>query len=224
MHAMARHPKPLAEPTETTLREAALTYLARYAATRTGLLRVLDRKIARWAASNEGDSHRAADARAAARRVVARLVESGAVSDAAFAKSRGRSLQRAGKSARAIGAHLAARGVSRELATKSVPGSPEQELAAAVIHARRRRLGGFRTKPDSPDLRRREFAAMARAGFAQSVASQALRLDRDEAETLIATFRANLRGVDSRKARALPWTRHAGGVLRTTGPEAPDPL
>ena len=23
---------------------------------------------------------------------------------------------------------------------------------------------------------------------------------------------------------ALPWTRHAGGVLRTTGPEAPDPI
>ena len=30
--------------------------------------------------------------------------------------------------------------------------------------------------------------------------------------------------IDSpRKARALPWTPHAGGVLRTTGPEAPDP-
>jgi regulatory protein len=192
MHAMARRPRPLAELTETTLREAALAYLARYTATRTSLLRVLDRKIARWAAAAENEAHGAPDLRAAARRVVARLVESGAVSDAAFAESRGRSLQRAGKSARAIGAHLAARGVSRDLASASVPGSPEQELAAAVIHARRRRLGGFRTKPDSPDLRRREFAAMARAGFAQSVAGQALRLDREEAETLIATFRANL--------------------------------
>jgi regulatory protein len=190
---MARRPKPLAELTEATLREAALTYLARYAATRTGLLRVLDRKIARWAAAADAEAqHAAPDLRAAARRVVARLVETGAVSDAAFAQSRGRSLQRAGKSARAIGAHLAARGVSRELATESVPGSPEQELAAAVIHARRRRLGGFRTKPDSPDLHRRELAAMARAGFTQSVASQALRLSRDEAETLIATFRATL--------------------------------
>jgi regulatory protein len=189
---MARRPKPLAELTEATLRDAALAYLARYAATRTGLLRVLDRKIARWAAASEGEAHAAPDLRAAARRVVARLVETGAVSDAAFAESRGRSLQRAGKSARAIGAHLASKGVSRELATESVPGSPEQELAAAVIHARRRRLGGFRTKPDSPDLRRRELAAMARAGFAHSVASQALRLSRDEAETLITTFRAEL--------------------------------
>ena len=192
MYAMARRPKPLAELTEATLRESALAYLARYAATRTGLLRVLDRKIARWAASAEGEAHAAPDLRAAARRVVARLVESGAVSDAAFAQSRGGSLQRAGKSARAIGAHLASKGVPRELAIESVPGSPEQELAAAVIHARRRRLGGFRTKPDSPDLRRRELAAMARAGFAHSVASQALRLSRDEAETLITTFRAEL--------------------------------
>jgi len=189
---MARRPKPPAEPTEATLREAALLYLARYAATRQGLLRVLDRKIARWTASGEGDSHRAADARAAARRVAARLAESGAVSDAAFAQSRGRSLQRAGKSARAIGAHLSAKGVSREIAAESVRASPEKELAAAAIHARRRRLGAFRTGADSPELRRRELASMARAGFAQAVASQALRMSREDAEALIATFRAAL--------------------------------
>jgi regulatory protein len=193
MGGMARQPrKAPPEPTEAALREAALAYLARYTATRAGLLRVLDRKIARWAASDEGDSHRAADARAAARRVVARLAESGAVSDAAFAQSRGRSLQRAGKSARAIGAHLAARGVSKDLANDSVPADPERELAAAAIHARRRRLGPFRTAAETPELRRRELSSMARAGFAHQVASHALHMSREEAEALIATFRASL--------------------------------
>jgi regulatory protein len=45
---MARNSPPEAGPPpgETALREAALTYLARYSATQTGLLRVLNRRIA----------------------------------------------------------------------------------------------------------------------------------------------------------------------------------
>jgi regulatory protein len=190
---MARTPrKPPATPTEASLREAALVHLSRYAATRSGLLRVLDRKVARWAASDAGDSSVAAAARAAARQVVARLAESGAVSDTAFAEARARTLHRAGKSSRAIGAHLAARGVSGQLATDSARQEPEQELAAAVIHARRRRLGPFRTAAASPELFRRELGSLARAGFGHSVAASALRLTREEAEALIAAFRNEL--------------------------------
>ena len=114
---MARTPtKPPATPTDSMLREAALRHLARYAATQAGLLRVLDRKIARWAASDAGDADQATQARAAARVIVARLAENGAVSDTAFAASRTTSLRRAGKSTRAIGAHLANRGVPQTIA------------------------------------------------------------------------------------------------------------
>jgi regulatory protein len=191
--AMAHKPrKPPATPTEAALHESALAHLARYAATRAGLLRVLDRKVARWAASDAGDADGAAAARAAARAVVARLAESGAVSDTAFAQSRARSLQRAGKSSRAIGAHLATRGVASSLAAESSKQDPAHELAAAVIHTRRRRLGPFATGTSSPEAYRRALAALARAGFSHAVASQALRMDRDEAESLIAAFRAAL--------------------------------
>src|SRR5271166_4410996 len=99
-------------PTEAVLHEAALNYLARYGATQAGVIRVLDRRIARWAAVTEDSGERAAEAKAIARRIVARLAETGAVNDGAFAASRARSLQRAGKSGRAIGAHLAAKGVA----------------------------------------------------------------------------------------------------------------
>ena len=185
-----RPPKPPAVPTESTLHEAALAHLARYGGTRAGVLRVLDRRIARWAAATPGAE--AAAARAAARAVVARLVESGAVSDAAYAESRTRSLRRAGKSARAIGAHLAAKGVAGPLARNQSAADPEQELAAAAIHMRRRRLGAFRAGASGPDQMRRDLGALARAGFAQDVARRALALDAEAAEALITAFRAGL--------------------------------
>ena len=40
-------------PDEARLHEAALTHIARYATTRAGLLRVLDRRIDRWARAAE---------------------------------------------------------------------------------------------------------------------------------------------------------------------------
>jgi regulatory protein len=133
-----------------------------------------------------------AEARAAARAVVAALVASGAVNDAAFAASRARSLQRAGKSGRAIGAHLSARGVAQALAQETVPEDSDRELAAAIIHMRKRRLGPFRTAPEKPDTRRKELGSMARAGFPHGIASQALKFSADDAEAIIVAFRAGL--------------------------------
>ncbi len=184
--------KPPALPTESLLHNAALTHLVRYGATQTGLLRVLDRRIARWAASDAGEPEGAAEARAAARRVVAKLAQSGALDDAAFASARSRSLRRAGKSARAIGAHLSARGVSGEIAAALPAPSGEDEVAAAAIHMRRRRAGPFRKAAVGPETARRELASLARAGFGHRVASAALALSAEEAEALIIRYRAGL--------------------------------
>jgi regulatory protein len=191
---MPRTPrKPPSLPTPSLLHEAALAHLARFGATKAGLLRVLDRRIARWAASEAGDPERAAQARRDARAVVATLAESGAVNDEAYAEARARSLRRAGKSGRAIGAHLSAKGVPGDIsAALRAPGQAPDELGAAAIHLRRRRLGPFRTAAEMPETRRRELASLARAGFAQPVAAAALRLTRDEAEALIVSFRAAL--------------------------------
>jgi len=167
-------------------------HLARYGTTRAGLLRVLDRRIARWATLTSAGHEAAAQARQTARQLVARLVESGAVNDQVFAESRARSLLRAGKSGRAIGAHLAAKGVAAALAADAVPDTADGELAAAAIHARKRRLGPWRRAAPAPELTRKELGSLARAGFSHDIARRVLALSADEAEALIRAFRAAL--------------------------------
>ena len=184
-------------PNEATLREAALRHLARYGTTQAGLLRVLDRRVQRWARAvgqagdgePEATAASAAAAAAAARSVVARLAAVGAVDDAAFAASRVRSLQRAGRSRRAIAAHLQAKGVPPDLA--GTPTDPEAELAAALLYARRRRIGPFGGGPAQADpaSRTRDLARMARAGFDVGMALRVLAMSSDEAEPLVAGAR-----------------------------------
>ncbi len=188
-----RGPKPSGPaPTRARLQDAALAHLARFATTEAGLIRVLDRRIDRWAraAGAEGASDPDAIAgaqqagRQAAREVARALVQSGVVNDTAFAGARARSLTRAGRSRMAVSAHLAAKGVPQTVAQAALP-DPESELAAALAYARRRRLGPFRTSEANEDTRRKEMGALARAGFPQPVAQQALRMAPDDAKALV---------------------------------------
>ncbi len=192
----ARKPRPRPAPDAASLHAAALAHLARFAATEAGLTQVLARKVDRWARLAEADAEIVARVVAASRAaiagIVARLAASGAVSDAGFAESRARSLARAGRSSRAIGAHLASRGVSQTLARAASAADEGRELASALIHARKRRMGPWRKTEAGPETRRRELASFARAGYAQDVAMRALRADREEAEAAIAAFRAGL--------------------------------
>jgi regulatory protein len=176
-------------PDETTLHEAALGYLARYAATRATLARMLARRIDRWARAVAPEAAAVAAARAAVARVVERLVAAGAVDDAAFAAARARRLTREGRSAAATAAHLAARGVGADARRAALSDDPAVELAAAVAFIRRRRFGPFRAKPADAEARRKELAALARAGFGQGTARQALGLTREAAEAALARLR-----------------------------------
>jgi regulatory protein len=183
-------------PDEATLRDAALAHLARYATTEAGLRRVLQRRIDRWARAAEAIADRetiaaqTASAMTAARAVIARLAAAGAVSDADFAASRANRLVRAGRSRRAVAAHLAAKGVTAAVAREAAPENDDNELAAALTLARRRRLGPFRTgAPADPTEHRKELGILARAGFPQSVAARALAMDADEAEARVLALR-----------------------------------
>ncbi len=184
-----------AAPNAATLHDAALDYLARYAATEAGLRRVLERRVDRWArqatdADPEAAAAQANAARVVVREVVARLVAAGAVNDVAYAENRARSLVRSGRSRRAAGAHLVAKGVDPATVQSVLPENAQTELAAALVLARKRRIGPFRrgAVPDEAG-RRRELGMLARAGFAQDVARQALAMEADQAETLVNEFR-----------------------------------
>lgn len=197
-------------PDEALLYEAAMAHVARYATTQAGLARVLNRRVDRWARAigdspapeapapeapapeahdPEATAAAVAAARLAVRAVVARLVALGAVNDAAFAASRARSLGRAGRSRVAVAAHLAAHGVAKETAQAALPEDPEADLDAAVLLARRRRIGPFRRVEADAELRRRELGMLARAGFPQPVAVAALDMAPEAAEALVLRLR-----------------------------------
>lgn len=180
-----RKPQAGPAPTEPILREAALTHLARFGTTRAGLIRVLDRRVDRWAQRVEADpetvSAQVSLGRAAARVVADKLVEAGTVDDAAYAASRARNLARAGRSRLAVKAHLQARGVASELVREAVPDDPDTELAAALAFARRRRIGPFRREEPDQAAALKELGTMARAGYSREVANTALRMDAEEA-------------------------------------------
>ncbi|WP_298282627.1 RecX family transcriptional regulator [Acidocella sp.] len=163
-----------------------MTHLTRYAATEMSLTRVLARKIDRWGrlqteAGEEAEEVARAcrGAKGAIAGVIARLKELGVLNDDAFAAARAKRLRREGKSARAVSAHLAAKGV-RGAATEQ---DPARELAAACAYLRRKRAGPFGAAPEQKIL-----AAMARGGFSQATAQRALKLPREEAEALIASL------------------------------------
>ncbi len=192
-------------PDRARLREAALAHLARFAASEAGLLRMLDRRIRRWAqragaegAAPEQVALQSRAARDEARLVAARLVADGVLDDGAYAEARARSLARSGRSRRATLAHLAGRGVDPELARSALPDDPDIDLAAAVLQARRRRIGpyadgegdaGAEAATADPVARNRALAALGRAGFDRDTAERALGLDRAAADALILALR-----------------------------------
>ncbi len=167
-----------------------MNYVARYATTESGLRQVLTRRIDRWAREAEDRDavgEQAATAKAEIAGVVARMVELGLLNDAAFAESRARGLALSGRSRRAISARLMAKGIDAERARAELPDDAADELVSALILARKRRIGPFRTvEPDQ----NRELGVLARAGFPRDVALRALTMEAEEAEEAIRVARA----------------------------------
>jgi regulatory protein len=158
------------------LKDAALHYLGRYAASTARLRQVMTRRIRRSAKANELDPEPLLQE---LERVVAMLTRTGLLNDASFADGRVRSLHRRGGSRRQIAAKLGAAGVAQATTAQALAGLedelPDAEFSAALAYAKRRRLGAFRATPDeSPERRRKDLMAMARAGFALDLARRAL--------------------------------------------------
>jgi regulatory protein len=156
---------------DDALERAALDYLARYAASRRGVERVLTRRIEKRGRLGAGET---GDARAALTRVLDRLAAQGLLDDRRFAEARARSLMARGRSTAAIRAALRDKGVDPARADEAVAGlaeeTPSPDLCAAVALARRRRLGPFRPQDARGIWRDRDLATMARAGFPRDVA------------------------------------------------------
>jgi regulatory protein len=182
-------------PDAASLREAAMSYLARYATTEAGLRQVLLRRVDLWArqaAGRDDVAERTAAARATVPGIVARMVELGLLNDAAFAETRARGLALSGRSRRAITARLMAKGIDPERARTVLPDGEDSELVSALILTRKRRIGPFREAEPGRDKkpnRDKEIGVLARAGFPRDVALRALGMAADEAEEAIRVAR-----------------------------------
>ena len=164
------------------LKEVALDHLARYATSTARLKQLLKRRILRSCKAHELDPE---PLLAELDKVLATLTRAGALNDALFAEGKARSLNRRGGSRRQIAAKLAASGVAGADTARALAQLedelPNAEFAAALAYARRRRLGTFRAKADlSPERRRKDLAAMARAGFSLDFARRALKGEEED--------------------------------------------
>lgn len=158
-------PRPARAPRRITadyLQRAALRYLERYSVPAEQLRRVLARKITMSCRHHGEDPALHA---AALDAVIARCVATGLVDDRRFAEGRVATLRRKGQSSRAVVARLAAKGVSRELASELATAEAGEDMAAALVAARRRRLGPWREPAQRAACRQRDLAALARLGF-----------------------------------------------------------
>jgi regulatory protein len=154
--------RPLDQP---QLHDLALAYVARFATSGGRLSAYLTRKIRERGWAGEGDPDVAA--------LVEAMVGRGYVDDAGFARARGAGMLRRGLGARRIAQTLARDGIEPPLVAEA-SGSAHERRVAALLFARRRRLGPFgagsgaagdgaRIRLD-PATRARQVAAMLRAG------------------------------------------------------------
>lgn len=174
----ARHRprRPPPRPTPERIRNHALFYLQRFAASQARLEAVLLRRAVKGARAHDLDP---AEAAAMVRTVVADLARLGLVDDTRYAEGKARALAAAGRSPQRIAATLRGKGVAPELiahaldhAAAEIAGDPA--LASAVVLARKRRLGPFGPGEGRAERRQRDLASLARAGFSYDIARRVI--------------------------------------------------
>jgi regulatory protein len=163
--------------TDSALEKSALFYLERYAASSGELRRVLLRRVKR-AQMLRAEAAQAAAARQQIETLIERYLASGLLDDRRFAEAQAQSLQRRGASRRRIRQRLAAKGVDRDFVEDALetmaPEGETSEIAAACVLVRRRRLGPYRAAGARKELRQKDLATLARAGFSLDVARRVL--------------------------------------------------
>jgi len=188
----SRKAKPL---TATSLENAAVFYLGRFASSSGNLRRVLMRKVARSTRANPDTD---VDAEAGAKMVdaiIARFVQKGFIDDRAYADQAAASLARRGNSRFSIAGKLAQKGVEAEMVDAAIEtldeDSGSSEVAAACALVRRKRMGPYRLPAKRAEWKDKDLASLARAGFRLDLARRVLKAPD------VAALEAMARGEDS---------------------------
>ena len=163
MAMASRQPrKPRPPLNAARLDELALSYVGRFATSRSKLLSYLNRKLRErgW----NGDREPELDA------LVERLARLGYVNDGAYALSKARSLTSRGYGERRVAQALASAGICDEDRGEARDHAESQAVEAALRFARRRSIGPFAASRPDPREREKALAAMVRAGHRFSLA------------------------------------------------------
>lgn len=155
--------------TESRLWNMLQYYLERYDQPAGHVRRHFLRKISRSTREHGTDGEALTEALDG---MLARLVGGGTINDRRVAENLIRSGRSRGWAERRIKLAAASKSIPRDLIDDLMKTSEEAgtDRAAALQLARRRRLGPWRTADDSPELRRKELAILARGGFGYGVA------------------------------------------------------
>lgn len=163
------------------LDELALAYVARFATSRTKLLRYLSRKI------RESEWVDTVDAMTACEAVADRMERLRYLDDRQYAAMRGQAMTRRGLGVRRVRAQLHVDGIASEDAGEAIEAAEGASMRSALGFARRRRFGPFAAAlPGDPALRERQVAAFVRAGHAPGLARRILAVPPGDAEALAA--------------------------------------
>lgn len=158
-----KRPRPPLDP--PTIRALALHYLGRYATTRGRLKHYLERKI-----KERGWAENAPEASLDS--LIAEFAERGYVDDAGFAEARTNSMLRRGYGRSRVKAALRHARIEAELADATSQIDPESAREAALVFARRRRLGPFGVPILDHKQREKAIAAFIRAGHPYEIARE----------------------------------------------------
>jgi regulatory protein len=169
-----RQPQPL---DGERLRELALFYAGRYATTEARLAAYLKRKLRERGWSGEDQPDVAA--------LVGRLAELRYVDDRAWGEAKARGLAARGLGQRRVRQALRHGGLGEEdMGAVLAAGEeePDPGWAAALMFARRKRLGPYAADPEAarlPEARRKALAVLMRAGHGFDIARRVLDADAD---------------------------------------------
>jgi regulatory protein len=153
------------------LEAAALRYLERFDCSAARLRKVLTERVTK---ATRAGVEEAAAAAAIIEQILERYQSSGLIDDQRFAQNFAARQRDRGASRRMIEQKLRLRGISPELVQQVFPRgeSVKSELEAAHAFARRRRLGPHRKPEVREAFRRKDLAALARAGFDYETANR----------------------------------------------------
>ena len=154
---------------EAGLNELALAYVARYATSRAKLLAYLARKLRErgWGGEGPADTQAVAD----------RLVELRYIDDAAYATRKAGAWLRRGYGKRRLSDVYYRDGIGEEDRSEADQLAEDGRWDAALVFARKKRIGPYATAPLDADQQRRALAAFLRAGHDMQMARTLIALE-----------------------------------------------